>query len=107
MDDRKFAQLWVSNRNEFSPRGLRALRYELRNKEIDDEIIDEVLIPLDEETMAYQAATRRARRFGDLEQQAFINKMTGFLSRKGFSRQTILPVTRRVWEEINGTTIES
>jgi regulatory protein len=107
VNDRKFAEYWVSNRNEFSPRGVRALRYELRGKHIEDEIIDEVLEATDEETLAYRIATKRAERYGELERQAFIKKLSGFLSQKGFNVQTIIPVTHRVWDEKTGATLKS
>ncbi len=62
IDDRRFAKAWVENRSELSPRGLRALRYELRQKQVDPAIIDEILQDIDEEPLALAAGRKRARR---------------------------------------------
>lgn len=43
IDDKTFAMLWVSNRENLSPRGKRLLELELRQKGIAQEIIEEVL----------------------------------------------------------------
>lgn len=93
LDDLAFAQYWVENRESFRPRGLRLLRQELRAKGIDHGLIDEVLTDVDESRSAYQAAVQRAARYDRLDDEAFREKMYGFLRRRGFdyevARETI------------------
>jgi len=52
VDDLKFAEMWVENRSEFRPRGSRALRMELRQKGINDKIIEKVITNIDEDHLA-------------------------------------------------------
>lgn len=101
LDDQQFARTWVENRCEFSPRGRRALAYELRQKKIDAAIIDDVLNDLDEETLAYQAASQRAPRLRGLPREDFHRKLRSFLNRRGFPYETISTVVERLWSEIN------
>jgi regulatory protein len=102
VDDLRFAQAWVENRNELRPRGRRALVYELRQKGIADSIIDQTLETLDEEQLAYRAARKRATRWDQLELFDFQKKMNAYLSRRGFNYSVASQATDRVWEELQG-----
>jgi regulatory protein len=99
VDDRQFAQMWVENRNEFRPRGRRALQMELRQKGIEDSIIAEVLAELDEDELAYQAAVKQARKYAGLPWEGFRQKMVAFLARRGFHYGVAIPIVERVWSE--------
>jgi regulatory protein len=101
VDDQNFAESWVENRSELHPRSRRALRYELRQKGVDPDIIEEAVAPVDEEELAYQAALKQARKLKHLEWQDFRQKMYGFLARRGFNYEVSSPATARVWEEIH------
>ena len=99
VNDQRFTQDWIENRSEFHPRSRRALAFELRQKGIDREAIDEALDSFDDEEMAYRAAARQYRKYSSLEWPEFRQKMYVFLARRGFSYETAAPVVRRVWEE--------
>lgn len=99
VDDRQFARTWVENRNEFRPRGRRALQMELRQKGIEDGMIAEVLDGLDEDELAYQAAVRQVRKYAGLPWEGFRPKMVAFLARRGFHYGVVIPVVERVWSE--------
>jgi regulatory protein len=102
IDDEQFAQAWVENQTTFRPRGRRALRLELRQKGINDEVIQKTLEETtDEESLAYQAAEKAARRWSQLEWQEFRVKLVQFLARRGFSYGTAAPIVRRIWEEMH------
>lgn len=100
VDDENFADLWVENRSEFRPRGGRMLRQELRQKGINDQVINAVLTDLDEDELALKAARKKARRYRHLEWMDFRKKMSGFLARRGFNYGIISDVLPKVWEEI-------
>ena len=100
LDDEAFAGFWVQNRGEFKPLSHRALRQELRQKGVADEIITTVLESKDEGEMAYQAASGRVRRFKGLTQRDFRTKLTSFLQRRGFSYSTSKDVVTRMIEEL-------
>jgi regulatory protein len=99
VNDHRFAQTWVENRNEFHPRSRRALAYELRQKGIDPGAVQDVLQDVDEEQLAYQAAVKQARKYQTLEWPDFRQKMLGYLARRGFSYEISAPAAARVWEE--------
>lgn len=99
INDQRFVQGWVENRNEFRPRGKRALSYELQRLGIDHQEIDKSLEDLDEEELAYQAGSRAIRTWRELDQQEFRKKLYGHLARRGFSYEVISPVIARLWAE--------
>ncbi len=99
VNNRQFAKAWVENRNQFRPRGQRALQMELRQKGIDDSIIAEVLAELDEDELAYRAAVKAARKYASLPWEGFRQKMVAFLARRGFHYGVAIPVVERVWSE--------
>lgn len=101
VNDEAFARAWVENRNTFRPRGRPALQMELRRKGLNDEIIQTVLdAQVNEEALAFEAARKYARRLTDLEWPEFRQKLGGFLTRRGFSFNTLAPVVSEVWKEI-------
>ena len=100
-DDNQFAQMWVENRNTFRPRSKRALEIELRQKGLNQEVIQATLSDVDEDALAYEAGLKRATRFKGLEWSEFRKKLSEFLARRGFSYSTIAPVVSRIWNEMN------
>lgn len=100
VDDVAFARYWVSNRQQFKPRGSRALRFELREKGISDPIIDEVLAELDTTDAAYQAGLAKARRFRGLDKRTFREKLGAYLMRRGFDYDTVRDVTDQLYSEL-------
>jgi regulatory protein len=99
VNDERFAQDWVENRSEFRPRSRKALAFELHRRGLNDAAIEKALEGLNEESMAYQAAHKQARRFVDLPVRDFNNKLGSFLARRGFSYDIIKDVVAKVWEE--------
>jgi regulatory protein len=99
VDDEAFAQFWVENREQFRPRGPRALRYELRRKGIGQEAIDQALEGVDPLADAYQAAARKAQQLSHLDQPEFFRKLVDYLARRGFDYDVAKEVTNRYWLE--------
>jgi len=89
LDDHAFARYWVENRDTFKPRSTSALRYELRQKGLEQSVIDEALDDYDNTQSAYRAAQAKARRFRALTVAEFRNKMSSYLQRRGFNYGTI------------------
>jgi len=101
VNDQEFARAWVENRNTFQPRSKSALRMELRRKGLSDEVFQPVLDEqADEQALAFRAARKYARRLVGLEWLKFRQKLSGFLTRRGFSYATLSPVVSEVWKEI-------
>lgn len=102
LDDRRFSELWVENRNEFRPRSRRILALELRQKGVAEDVIQRTLLENpDESALAYQAANRYLRRLHGLEWETFRNRLSAFLARRGFDYGTIASVVRQAWREVN------
>jgi regulatory protein len=100
INDTDFARAWVENRNTFRPRSRRALKVELRQKGLPEELVHTVLEEnVDEEALALQAAKKYARKLLSLDWQDFRKKLSGFLGRRGFSYEVIAQVVKQVWEE--------
>lgn len=99
VNDAQFAQSWVENRSTFRPRSRRALTYELQYKGIDPQTIEQSLELLDEDHLAYQAASKQARKLDGLDWQLFRQKMYSFLARRGFSYEVCAPIVAQVWAE--------
>ncbi|HLD93762.1 MAG TPA: RecX family transcriptional regulator [Anaerolineales bacterium] len=100
LNDADFAHHWVENRAAFRPRGAFALRAELRQKGVPDEVIDQALSHLDETKLARQAARRKATKLSNLEWPDFRNKLGAHLSRRGFDHEIVFDVCEEAWNEL-------
>ncbi len=100
LDDQAFAEWWVEQRSSFRPRGARALRVELRQKGIDQEMIEETVSRLVKELpLARKVAQKKMRVYRRLEGREFREKMAAFLGRRGFSWETIKKVLAEMVEK--------
>ncbi len=99
--DEQYARSWVESRSASHPRSRRLMTMELRQKGVSNLDIEKALEETeDDDTLAYQAAVRYARRLSALEWDKFRERLSGFLLRRGFAYGTIAPLVRRVWSEI-------
>jgi regulatory protein len=101
VEDARYAQMWVENRNEFHPRSQRLMRLEMKQKGIDEEVIESALGgSADDSELAIRAAEGQLRKYERLEWPEFRQKLSSFLARRGFSYGTISPVVRSVWDSL-------
>jgi regulatory protein len=100
LDDEAFAQYWVENREQFRPRGPRALRYELRQKGISAQVIEQVLDGMDVVDSAHRAAEKKVRLLRNVDEETFRRKLMGYLARRGFDYAVAREVTDRHWREL-------
>ena len=101
VDDLEFARFWVRNREEFNPRGQRALRYELQQKGIENDIIESVLAELDSQDSAYRAAEKKIRSLRGKDEDTVRQKLMGFLGRRGFSYDDIRTAVNQVIDDMH------
>jgi len=99
VDDGRFAKTWVENRAEFHPRSSRALAYELREKGVEQEAIQQALDDFNEDDAAYQAARKYAQKLKMLEWPEFRQKLTAYLARRGFNYDTARTAVSRIRAE--------
>ncbi|MCL5428898.1 MAG: RecX family transcriptional regulator [Chloroflexi bacterium] len=100
LNDSNFARRWVEDRSAFKPRGAYALRVELRQKGVPDEVIGATLTNLDESELARQAAQRKLRQWVQLEWPDFRNKLSAYLSRRGFRHEVVVETCRELWHQM-------
>ena len=95
LDDAAFARFWLENRAAFRPSSRRALQYELRQKGIAREIIDDQLADWDDATAALATLRANERRWKPQDATAqdataqdaadFRQQAGAFLQRRGFA----------------------
>jgi regulatory protein len=98
LDDQAFAQYWVEQRESFKPRSQLALRQELFQKGIARRIIDEVVVGVDEVEAARQSGQKKARALAGLSEEEFLQRLGGYLQRRGFSYAIVEAVTQELWD---------
>jgi regulatory protein len=101
VDDREFADYWLTERQLHKPRGERALRAELFQKGVPREVVDEALAAGERNELddAYRAAEKRAAQLSALDEAGFRQRLGQFLLRRGFDWETVTPVVDRLWRE--------
>ena len=103
LDDNKFAEWWIEQRNTFKPRGKRALSSELYQKGIDKNIIDDVLkeADIDELKIAKKLLVKNKYKWQKYEPLRRKEKAFAFLARKGFDYEIIKNVVQYGQENDN------
>lgn len=99
LDDAAFAKYWVENREQFKPRAGRALRFELKRKGLASDAITAAVGEIDEGDSAYRAGLARVERWRELDRRAFLDKVSGFLVRRGFVYAVAKDAAKRLWDE--------
>ena len=94
INDEEFARWFVENRKEFKPRGKRMLQMELKQKGIDDSVIQESLrLDNDDELeMAKRLVMKKEKSLMRYNDEKRKEKLNAFLQRKGFGWDTIKSV---------------
>jgi regulatory protein len=103
VNDRAFAGFWIEAREQFSPRGARALKNELRMKGVDREVVDELVDDEQDEQRALRAARKKALLLvhtPDMDYATFRNRLGSFLQRRGFGYEVATRTVRALWKEL-------
>jgi len=98
VDDAAFTQFWKENRDSFSPRSQWLMKLELRQKGVTDDLIDQVIDTIDDDS-AYRAALSKARSLPRSDYQSFRRRLGEFLKRRGFGYGAINHTIERLWSE--------
>jgi regulatory protein len=103
IDDAAFAQAWVESRDRARPRGMRALRTELRQKGIDQAVVAETLaereavLPDADAEAARRLLERNARALDRIpDPRARRQRAYALLARNGFDPGVCAEVTRGI-----------
>ena len=86
IDDKAFVDWWLDQRATFRPKGKRALIMELRQKGIDNNLIQQAIAEkVDEKESAAFLAEKKLKIWSRLPQEICREKLVGFLGRRGFN----------------------
>ncbi len=99
IDDRDFAEQWVRSRRTTAGKGKRALAAELRNKGVDDDVIDATLADIDagaERQRAEQLVRDKLRRekLIDGDDTKVARRLVGMLARRGYTQTMAFAVVK-------------
>lgn len=96
INDVEFARAWVESRK--IGRGKKALAFELKQKGVAKETIDEALQDLsqDDEFEAAMELVRKKSKYKNLDRSGAYQKIGGFLSRRGYSYDVIKKVINEI-----------
>ena len=103
VNDRTFAGFWIESREQFSPRGARALKNELRMKGVERDIVDELVNDEQDQERALRAGRKKAIALvnaPDIDYATFRNRLGSFLQRRGFGFQVTTRTVRTLWKEL-------
>jgi regulatory protein len=103
INDHTFASFWVESREQFSPRGARALKNELRMKGVEREVVEELIDDEKDEERALLAGRKKALslvRIPTMDFATFRTRLGSFLQRRGFGYEVSTRTVRALWKEL-------
>ena len=103
INDHSFASFWVESREQFSPRGARALKNELRMKGVEREVVEEMIDDEKDEERALRAGRKKALslvRIPGMDFATFRARLGSFLQRRGFGYDVSTRTIRALWKEL-------
>lgn len=95
LNDKDFTDMWVESRKRINPKGAYALRQELLEKGVAEDLIDENLGGYNETDAAFDAVKKKLGLWRKLSPDDLRKKIYGFLSQRGFSYETTREITDR------------
>ena len=92
LDDEKFAKLYAMSLIQGKAAGKKQIRFDLRNKGLSPKTVEsalEAISDFDEKEVALETAARRYERMKGVAKKTAKQRLYGFLSRRGFSTQSV------------------
>jgi len=105
LDDTSFAQQWRENRENHRPRAKRMVQQEMRQLGIASEVIQDSLDGFSDETNAYEAGIKLARKLANrnFSDEEFRRRISSLLQRRGFNysivRETVEKLHGELWAD--------
>ncbi|GAA1170029.1 recombination regulator RecX [Ornithinimicrobium humiphilum] len=103
VDDESYAEMFVRSRQETKGLAASALRHELRQKGVADDVVEAALEEVDPEREKEQAralVARRLRTMRGLDREVQTRRLAGFLARKGYGSSVSHQVIREALDEL-------
>ncbi|MFO8183125.1 MAG: RecX family transcriptional regulator [Candidatus Aegiribacteria sp.] len=99
VNDRRYAEIFVSSHSRRSPMGNFRIRMELLERGVPSNVVEEILAGRDEEELHSVLVREIEGKYGNMEHQRAFRRASGYLRRRGFS----FDLVRRVLEEALGS----
>ncbi len=103
LDDERFAQSFAQTQMITRPVGEYYLRRELKNKGLEEPLIEQTIEQVfqekDQSVVALELAAQRKKRYGNLDEIKAKKRVSDFLLRRGFDWDVVAEVMER-WEEL-------
>lgn len=102
LNDEEFAKWWIEQRTRVKPRADRVIKFELKQKGIDTQIIEELIGDNERSDFekALALAEKRMKRLEKIEDKKIIfEKLGRFLASKGFNYDVIKEVIDRTFSK--------
>ena len=99
LNDLEFAKLWAQSRQRQKKLSKRVIAGELRTKGVAQDVIDEVIVEIDDQTeyrLAFSLAEKKFRSCSHLEPEKIYSRVVGVLNRKGFSSSLSTRIVREL-----------
>ena len=103
VDDEAYAEMYVRSKQETKGLAATALRQELRQKGVSDELVDATLQDIDPEQEKEQARAlvrRRLRSMRGLDREVQTRRLAAFLARKGYGAGVSYQVIREALDDL-------
>ncbi|WP_298750388.1 regulatory protein RecX [uncultured Serinicoccus sp.] len=103
VDDEAYAEMYVRSKQETKGLAATALRQELRQKGVADELVDATLQDIDPEQEKEQAralVARRLRSMRGLDREVQTRRLAAFLARKGYGAGVSWQVVREALDDL-------
>ena len=103
VNDHEFASFWAENREQYSPRGARAIKNELRMKGVNREVVDELISDEKDEEFALRAGRKKALSLlhnPAMDFMTFRTRLGSFLQRRGFDYEIVARTVKVLWQEL-------
>ena len=103
VNDHAFASFWAESREQFNPRGARAIKNELRMKGVEREVVDEMISDEKDEELALRAGRKKALSLlhnPAMDFVTFRTRLGSFLQRRGFGYEIVARTVKALWKEL-------
>lgn len=102
IDERRYASAFVRDKSRLNRWGSKKIEWSLRQKRIEEKVIEEALEEIDEEKeleLIEKVAITKIASYRGLEQFEVKQKLIAFLLSRGFHYPQLLPVVERLLKE--------
>jgi len=104
INDLEFAKWWIEQRNNFKPRSIRFIKFELKQKGIGNNTIETLEFLENDLEKAKKLVERKISKIQNLPKDKVYQKLQSLLAGKGFNFETTKEVIDEIYKKIYNST---